>query len=121
MGKQMGKTFSHCLTFAMSCRTLANNTDKIDRGEDGLSQADTSGLARIMRVQQSQKNYLSMMTKTHYVNMISKFKTIFEQHMLGFLRQIQSESSNRYEHYLSNLASRLDYNDYYSSVGASIL
>ena len=35
----------------------------------------------------------------------------------------RQESKARYEHFLSNLATRLDYNDYYSSVlaGASVL
>ena len=46
-------------------------------------------------------------------------KVIFESQLQGFLRQIQQESTTRYEHFLSNLATRLDYNDYYSTVLSS--
>ena len=84
----------------------------------------------------------------HYSKMMAKWKTIFESQLQAFLRQIQQleceqlfkssarmqsvssssqtfasrqESKARYEHFLSNLATRLDYNDYYSSVLTGIL
>eukprot|EP00490_Sorites_sp_Unknown_P016177 CAMPEP_0114681322 /NCGR_PEP_ID=MMETSP0191-20121206/55245_1 /TAXON_ID=126664 /ORGANISM="Sorites sp." /LENGTH=61 /DNA_ID=CAMNT_0001959455 /DNA_START=73 /DNA_END=258 /DNA_ORIENTATION=- len=48
--------------------------------------------------------------------MMAKWKTIFENQLQAFLRQIQQETKTRYEHFLKNLATRLDYNEYYSTV-----
>merc|ERR1711933_714318 len=50
-----------------------------------------------------------------YAMMISQFKLMFEKQLQGFLKLIREESSQKYEHFLSNMLTRLDYNDYYSS------
>merc|ERR1712050_284341 len=86
----------------------------------GTSTAQSPAERRLARVRQSTQTYLSLLSQRHYSKMISKFKVIFESQLQGFLRQIQQESTSRYEHFLSNLATRLDYNDYYSPVLAGV-
>lgn len=66
-------------------------------------------------MRQSTQTYLSLLSQKHYSKMISKFKEIFESQLQGFLGKIRQESTNHYEHFLSNMLTRLDYNDYYST------
>jgi len=113
--RHLSKVLSTCLTFAYNLHRFNHNFG--DVGEDGkLRQIHNRAEGRMERVRQSTQTYLALLSQRHYSKMISKFKDIFESQLQGFLRQIQQESTTRYDHFLSNLATRLDYNDYYSSV-----
>merc|ERR1712151_36075 len=90
-------------------------------GAGGSVILQNHGEGRMAKVRHTTQTYLALLSQRHYSKMISKFKFIFESQLQGFLRQIQQESTSRYEHFLSNLATRLDYNDYYSSVLANTL
>merc|ERR1712060_433073 len=111
-----------CLTFAYNVHKFSHNFHDPHGADEPatMPQAQSTAEGRMARLRQSTQTYLKLLAQKHYVNMISKFKQIFENQLQGFLRQIQQESSTRYEHFLSNLATRLDYNDYYSSVLAGV-
>jgi len=115
--RHLSKVLQTCLTFAYNLHRFSHNFAEAE--EDlplGRAQAQSQAEGRLARVRQSTQAYLGLLSQRHYSKMISKFKVIFESQLQGFLRQIQQESTTRYEHFLSNLATRLDYNDYYSSV-----
>jgi len=115
--RHLSKVLQTCLTFAYTMHRFNHNFG--DVGEDARRSQPHSlsrAVGRMERVQESTQTYLALLSQRHYSKMISKFKVIFESQLQGFLRQIQQESTTRYDHFLSNLATRLDYNDYYSSV-----
>eukprot|EP00811_Abedinium_folium_P012611 NODE_216_length_3372_cov_10.598151.p1 GENE.NODE_216_length_3372_cov_10.598151~~NODE_216_length_3372_cov_10.598151.p1 ORF type:complete len:975 (+),score=322.43 NODE_216_length_3372_cov_10.598151:133-3057(+) len=118
--RQLSKVLITCLTFAYNLRRFSHNfhdTQALD--EHASVQAPCSAERRLERVRQSTQTYLSLLSEKYYSKMISKFKVMFESQLQGFLRQIRQESKSRYEHFLSNMLTRLDYNEYYSSVFAS--
>jgi len=117
--RHLSKVLTTCLTFAHNLHRFSHNFHDMQVSDDqvGISASGTNPAElRLARVRQKNNAYLALLSQRHYSKMISKFKVIFEGQLQGFLRQIQQESTTRYEHYLSNLATRLDYNDYYSSV-----
>eukprot|EP00930_Biecheleria_cincta_P084725 TRINITY_DN74174_c0_g1_i1.p1 TRINITY_DN74174_c0_g1~~TRINITY_DN74174_c0_g1_i1.p1 ORF type:complete len:871 (+),score=154.33 TRINITY_DN74174_c0_g1_i1:94-2613(+) len=122
--RHLSKVLQTCLSFAHNLRRICPSLDVTsqDRGgsaADDENQGLTQAARRLARVRQSTESYMAVMSQRHYYKMMAKWKTIFESQLQGFLRQIQQESTARYEHFLSNLATRLDYNEYYSSVLSS--
>jgi len=116
--RNLSKVLTTCLTFARNLHRCAHDLhDPQEPGGD--AHARDFAETRMERAQQKSTAYLSLLSQKHYSKTIAKFKVIFESQLQGFLRQIQQESSTRYEHFLSNLATRLDYNEYYSSMAAS--
>merc|ERR1712146_18503 len=70
----------------------------------------------VCNVYNSYQAYLSILSQKHYAKCITKFKEIFETQLQSFLQHVRVESTTRHEHFLSNMLTRLDYNDYYSTV-----
>lgn len=66
-------------------------------------------------MKRKQHTHLDLLQGSAYAMMISKYKLMFEKQLQGFLKLIREESSQKYEHFLSNMLTRLDYNEYYSS------
>jgi len=116
--RHLSKVLSTCLTFAYNIHRFSHNFHDAQASDDRLGsapQVQTSAERRLARVRQSTQTYLSLLSQKHYSKMISKFKEIFESQLQGFLGKIRQESTNHYEHFLSNMLTRLDYNDYYST------
>eukprot|EP00931_Biecheleriopsis_adriatica_P075070 TRINITY_DN49018_c0_g1_i1.p1 TRINITY_DN49018_c0_g1~~TRINITY_DN49018_c0_g1_i1.p1 ORF type:complete len:979 (+),score=204.75 TRINITY_DN49018_c0_g1_i1:69-3005(+) len=118
--RHLSKVLQTCLTFAHNLRrfsqSIVGETKEEPEAGEAADEHLTPAERRLARVRQSTQTYLSLLSQRHYSKMMAKWKTIFESQLQGFLRQIQQESTARYEHFLSNLATRLDYNEYYSSV-----
>ncbi|CAE7636837.1 TUBGCP2 [Symbiodinium pilosum] len=112
--RHLSKVLQTCLTFAHNLRRFSHSigVEPLEEPLDGKTPAER----RLAKARHSTQRYLSLLSQRHYSKMMAKWKTIFESQLQAFLRQIQQESKARYEHFLSNLATRLDYNDYYSSV-----
>jgi gamma-tubulin complex component 2 len=117
----LSKVLSTCYTFAMNLHKFSSTGAIQDsRTEHDVGAAQPSGVRRVQRVQQSYQAYLSILSQKHYAKMISKFKEIFETQLQSFLHHIRVESTTRHEHFLSNMLTRLDYNDYYSHESAAL-
>lgn len=114
--RHLAKVLQTCLTFAYNLHRFSNNFNDAQAPEEQSRAIQSQSERRMERVRQSTQTYLSLLSQRHYLKMISKFKVIFESQLQGFLRQIRQESTTRYEHFLSNMLTRLDYNEYYSSV-----
>eukprot|EP00928_Gymnodinium_smaydae_P021740 TRINITY_DN18517_c0_g2_i1.p1 TRINITY_DN18517_c0_g2~~TRINITY_DN18517_c0_g2_i1.p1 ORF type:complete len:939 (-),score=233.35 TRINITY_DN18517_c0_g2_i1:43-2643(-) len=123
--KGLAKVLQTCLSFAFNLHRFANDLHEGDAAAADLTPgagregpgAPSSAESRIAKVSRSTNTYLHLLSQRHYSNMISKFKAIFESQLQAFLRQIRSEGSSRSsELFLSNMLTRLDYNEYYSSV-----
>lgn len=112
--RHLSKVLQTCLTFAHNLRRFSHSigVEPLEEPMEGKTPAER----RLAKARHSTQRYLSLLSQRHYSKMMAKWKTIFESQLQAFLRQIQQESKARYEHFLSNLATRLDYNDYYSSV-----
>lgn len=110
--RHLSKVLSTCLLFAMNLhhglRKFAPMQD-----EDGASQVSKE--QRRERQAERQKQYKRWVKEPAYTKMISRFQGMFESQLQGFLQQIRKESTHNYDHFLSNMLTRLDYNDYYSS------
>lgn len=115
--RHLSKVLQTCLTFAHNLRRFSHSIggEPIEEPEDGKTPAER----RLTRVRHSTQKYLALLSQRHYSKMMAKWKTIFESQLQAFLRQIQQETKARYEHFLKNLATRLDYNEYYSTVLSS--
>ena len=114
--KHLSKVLQTCLTFAHNLHRFSHiGGEPVEEPEDGKTPAER----RLTRVRHSTQKYLALLSQRHYSKMMAKWKTIFESQLQAFLRQIQQESKARYEHFLKNLATRLDYNEYYSTVLSS--
>jgi len=120
--RHLSKVLQTCLTFAYNLRRFSHSLAGEQQADDDLAadeddnERKTPAERRLARVRHSTQSYLSLLSQRHYSKMIAKFKTIFESQLQGFLKQIQQESATRYESFLNNLGTRLDYNEYYSSV-----
>merc|ERR1712070_895870 len=112
----LSKVLSTCYTFAMNLHKFSSTGSTADGHADLDVAVHQGGVRRAQRVRQNYQAYLSILSQKHYAKMISKFKEIFETQLQGFLKQIRVESTARHEHFLSNMLTRLDYNDYYSTV-----
>jgi len=112
--RHLSKVLQTCLTFAHNLQKFSHSIagEPLEEPMDGKTPAER----RLAKARHSTQRYLSLLSQRHYSKMMAKWKTIFERQLQAFLRQIQQESKARYEHFLSNLATRLDYNDYYSSI-----
>mmetsp|Transcript_40952 Transcript_40952/g.87975 ORF Transcript_40952/g.87975 Transcript_40952/m.87975 type:complete len:401 (+) Transcript_40952:3-1205(+) len=115
--RHLSKVLSTCLMFAWKLPRSARGLDEEDtqQAPDYSDPSRETGETRMERAKQKSQAVLSLLSQKQYSKTIGKFKDIFESQLQGFLRQIQQESSTRYEHFLSNLATRLDYNGYYTS------
>ena len=113
--RHLSKVLQTCLTFAHNLRRFSHSIG-VEPLEEPDGKTQTPAERRLAKTRHSTQRYLSLLSQRQYSKMMAKWKTIFESQLQAFLRQIQQESKARYEHFLSNLATRLDYNDYYSSV-----
>jgi len=105
--KQLSRILGTCLSFACDMPSFADF--------DGPSSGQrTSTVGRREWLKPLSERRLSVLHQPTYSSSISRFKVIFETQLQGFLRQIRHETTHRYEHFLSNMLTRLDYNDYYS-------
>eukprot|EP00929_Paragymnodinium_shiwhaense_P097537 TRINITY_DN59193_c0_g1_i1.p1 TRINITY_DN59193_c0_g1~~TRINITY_DN59193_c0_g1_i1.p1 ORF type:complete len:1038 (-),score=126.78 TRINITY_DN59193_c0_g1_i1:350-3463(-) len=119
--KGLSKVLHTCLTFAYKMHKFSEDgNDKVSGAEP--SPSSLSAASRMAKERERGNKYVSLLTQKTYSTMISKFKVVFETQLQAFLAQIRKESSSRHEHFLSNMLTRLDYNDYYSSLlpGASL-
>lgn len=117
----LSKVLRTCLSFAYNLRKFAHDIQETQVADERSlnelgSQALSAGERRFERRRHDTQRYLSILSQKQYSRMISKFKVVFESQLQGFLRQIRQESTAQYEHFLSNMLTRLDYNEYYSSV-----
>eukprot|EP00927_Polykrikos_kofoidii_P060950 TRINITY_DN55848_c0_g1_i1.p1 TRINITY_DN55848_c0_g1~~TRINITY_DN55848_c0_g1_i1.p1 ORF type:complete len:1101 (-),score=203.50 TRINITY_DN55848_c0_g1_i1:114-3392(-) len=116
--KDLSKVLQTCLAFAYNLHRFLRDFQEKQAADEssGGSRIQSTAERRLARVKQSTSMYLNLLTQNLYSKMISKFKLVFESQLQAFLRQIRQESTSRYEHFLSNMLTRLDYNEYYSSV-----
>lgn len=117
----LSKVLRTCLSFAYNLHKFAHDIQETQVADERSlnelgSKALTAGERRFERRRHDTQRYLSILSQKQYSRMISKFKVVFESQLQGFLRQIRQESTAHYEHFLSNMLTRLDYNEYYSSV-----
>jgi len=113
--------YKHLSKVLETCHTFADNLHRqLQRFEKPL--ADNQTVQEQMGkehkreyMKRKQHTHLDLVQGKQYAMMISRFKNMFEKQLQGFLRLIREESSQKYEHFLSNMLTRLDYNDYYSS------
>jgi gamma-tubulin complex component 2 len=97
--RHLSKVLNTCLTFAFNLHNALLRFAKPGSSAKGEMRA-----ACLAFVQQG-----------NHATLVHKFRGIFESQMQGFLHQIRQESTNQYEHFLSNMLTRLDYNDFYST------
>jgi len=115
--RHLSKVLQTCLIFAHNLKRMNDGVIPLDDAHTSQQAEDRpASVRRYERVSKLSQCYMSNLFTKHYVSMILRFKTIFETQLQGFLRQIRQESSQRYEHFLSNMYTRLDYNEYYSTV-----
>jgi len=115
--RHLSKVLQTCLIFAQNLKRMNDGVIPPELGESSqLAEDQVPEVRRYERVRRRCESYMSNLFTKHYVSMISRFKNIFETQLQGFLKQIRQESSQRYEHFLSNMYTRLDYNEYYSTV-----
>lgn len=121
--KQLASVLGTCISFATNLHNALHRF--AGTGQDEQRDFDHAGLAgkerRLERRKQSRSTYLRFAQQKHNSVFLSRFKALFETQLHGFLRQIQQESTRNYEQFLSNMLTRLDYNDYYTSVLAGAM
>lgn len=111
----LSKVLTTCHNFAFNLHHQFHRFAGSQNADDRALQAQWGKEQRQERLRQHRMTYQGMVDGKSYVKMISKYQGLFEQQLQGFLRQIRQESTHNYEHFLSNMLTRLDYNDYYSS------
>jgi len=111
--------YSHLFKVLETCHRFADNLHRqLQRfaGPQADNQVPQEKVGKEHRqeiMKRKQQTHLNLLQGNAL--MISQYKLMFEKQLQGFLKLIREESSQNYEHFLSNMLTRLDYNDYYSS------
>ena len=66
------------------------------------------------KIKQQSNAIKTAIEEQHYFRMVDKFKSTFDNHVRELLQVLKD--SKRYDSHIANLATRLDYNGYYSEM-----
>ena len=66
------------------------------------------------KIKQQSHAIKTAIEEQHYFRMVDKFQSTFDNHIRELLQVLKD--SKRYDSHIANLATRLDYNGYYSDM-----